>query len=89
MDFLHERMLILQEVKRPTAMQESEHMVISHLLQMCKGGDVAVTLQRAIEGAQGWREQAYLAEGVPLSQNLLPVLTDLFQRLRRWETHEG
>jgi hypothetical protein len=70
-------------------MQESEQMVISHLMQICKGSDVAVTLQRAIEGAQGWREQAFLVEGVPLGQNLLPVLNDLFQRLRRWETHEG
>ena len=89
LDFLRERMLILQEVRYPTALQESEQMVISHLSQSCRGGDVAVVLQRAIEGAQGWREQAYLAEGVPLSQNLLPVLNDLFQRLRRWETHEG
>lgn len=88
-DFLRERMLILQEVKSPTGVQESEQMIIGHLLQLCKGGDVAVTLQRAIESAQGWREQAFLAEGVPLSQNLLPVLNDLFQRLRRWETHEG
>jgi len=89
LDFLRQRMSILQEVKNPTGMQESEQIVISHLLQTCKGGDVAVTLQRAIEGAQGWREQAYLAEGIPLSANLLPVLTDLFKRLRRWETHEA
>jgi hypothetical protein len=89
LDFLRERMQILTNLKRPTAMQESEQIVISHLLQMCTGGDVALTLQRAIEGAQGWRDQAFLAEGVPLSQNLLPVLTDLFQRLRRWETHDG
>ncbi len=88
-DFLRERALILADVARPTAVQESEQTVISHLLQACKGGDVAVALQRAIEAAQGWREQAYLAEGIPLGQNLLPVLTDLFQRLRRWETHEG
>jgi hypothetical protein len=89
LDFLRERMLILHNVKRATPMQESEQMVISHLMQICKGSDVAVTLQRAIEGAQGWREQAFLVEGMPLGQNLLPVLNDLFQRLRRWETHEG
>jgi hypothetical protein len=89
LDFLRQRMLILRKEPRPTSLQESEHVVISHLLQSCKGGDVAVTLQRAIEGAQGWREQAYLAEGAPLGQNLLPVLNDLFQRLRMWETHEG
>jgi hypothetical protein len=88
LDFLRERLEILKDVKAPTALQESEEMVISHLLGACKGGDVAVTLQRAIEGAQGWREQAYLSEGIPLSQNLLPVLNDLFKRLRRWETHE-
>jgi hypothetical protein len=89
LDFLRERMAILQAVQTPNAMQESEQVVIGYLIQVCKGGDVAVTLQRAIEGAQGWREQAYLAEGIPLSENLLPVLNDLFQRLRRWETHEG
>lgn len=89
LDFLRERMLILKEVKQPTGLQESEQMIIGRLLQLCKGGDVGVTLQRAIESAQGWREQAFLAEGMPLSQNFLPVLNDLFQRLRRWETHEG
>jgi hypothetical protein len=89
LDFLRERRLILKDVESPTAMQESEEIVIDYLLQACKGGDVAVTLQRAIEGAQGWREQSQLAEGIPLSQHLLPVLADLFQRLRRWETHEG
>jgi len=61
-DFLRERMLILKDIKSPTAIQESEQIVIGHLIQVCKGGDVAVALQRAIEGAQGWRGQAYLAE---------------------------
>ncbi len=89
LDFLRERTVILRDVRTPTALQESEQVVIGVLMQVCKGGDVAVTLQRAIEGAQGWREQAYLAEGIPLNENLLPVLNDLFQRLRRWETHEG
>jgi hypothetical protein len=89
LDFLRQRMAILKETKSLTASQESEQIVISHLLHACKGGDVAITLQRAIEGAQGWRDQTYLAEGVPLSQHLLPVLTDLFQRLRRWETHDA
>ena len=89
LDFLRQRMTYLKKVESPTASQESETIVLSHLLQSCKGGDVAWTLQRAIEGAQGWRDQAYLTEGVPLSSNLLPVLTDLFQRLRKWETHEG
>ncbi len=88
-DFLRERMLILREVKNPTSVQENERLIISHLLQLCKGNDVAVTLQRAIESAQGWREQTFLSDGIPLGANLLPVLNDLFQRLRRWETHEG
>lgn len=89
LDFLRERMTYLKKVESLTAVQESETIVISYLLQSCKGGDVAVTLQRAIEGAQGWRDQAYLTEGVPLSSSLLPVLDDLFHRLRKWETHEG
>jgi hypothetical protein len=89
LDFLRERMVILRDVRKLTALQESEQLVIGALMQVCKGGDVAVTLQRAIEGAQGWRDQAYLADGIPLSENLLPVLNDLFLRLRRWETHEG
>jgi hypothetical protein len=89
LEFLRERMSILQKRETPTALQENEEIVISHLMQVCRGGDVAVTLQRAIEGAQGWREPAQLAPGTPLGERLLPVLSDLFQRLRRWETHEG
>ena len=89
LDFLRERMLILRGVESPTPVQESEAIVISHLMQVCRGGDVAVTLQRAIEGAHGWRDPMRLAAGTPLGEQMLPVLSDLFQRLRRWETHEG
>ena len=70
-------------------MQETERTVIGHLLQVCQGRRCGCDSAAGIEAAQGWREQAYLAEGVPLSADLLPVLNDLFQRLRRWETHEG
>ncbi len=88
LEFLRQRMVILRDLREPTAAQESERLVIGYLLDNCKGGDVAITLQRAIEGAQGWRDHTWLAEAVPLSQNLLPVLTDLFQRLQRWESND-
>lgn len=89
LDFLAQRMLILDDLPNTTSAQESERLVIGYLMDKCRGGDVALMLQRAIEGAQGWRDQIWLSEGTPLSVNLLPVLTDLFQRLRRWETDEG
>ena len=44
---------------------------------------------KGLSGSMDLRTDHYVAEGIPLTQNLLPVLADLFQRLRRWETHEG
>ena len=64
--------------------------LITHLLRICKGGEVADFLQRGIDTAQGydgigWRD----AQGnLKNPEQALPVLNDLLERLQMWEANK-
>jgi hypothetical protein len=88
--FLQERLRILEQVADPTVTQRGEATIIRYLLRTCVGNDVAVTLQRGIEGAQGYQDPGWLTSGEAdglRPEAMLPILTDLFQRLRKYEMH--
>jgi hypothetical protein len=54
--FLQERLAILRQQETLSEAQQAEQNLITHLLRICKGGEVADFLQRGIETAQGYDE---------------------------------
>jgi len=88
--FLQERLAILRQQPTLTEAQQAERNLITHLLRICKGGEVADFLQRGIDTAQGydgigWRD----AQGnLKNPEQALPVLNDLLERLRMWEDNK-
>ena len=88
--FLQERLAILRQQPALTEAQRAEQNLITHLLRICKGGDVADLLQRGIDAAQGdngigWRD----AQGnLKNPEQALPILGDLLERLQMWEDHK-
>jgi hypothetical protein len=88
--FLQERLAILRQQPTLTEAQQAEQNLITHLLRICKGGEVADFLQRGIETAQGydgigWRD----AQGnLKNPEQALPILSDLLERLQMWEANK-
>jgi len=88
--FLQERLTILRQQPALTEAQRAEQNLITHLLRISKGGDVADFLERGINTAQGyegigWRD----AQGnLKNPEQALPILGDLLERLQMWEANK-
>ncbi len=88
--FLQQRLAILRQQPALTEDQQAEQSLITYLLRISKGGDVAEVLERGIKTAEGyegigWRD----AQGrLKNPEQALPILGDLLERLQMWEDHK-
>lgn len=89
--FLQERLRILNQQPYLSELQEQERNIIRYLLRTCRGGDVRETLQKGIASAKGAESIGWQDErGVLRSPaQAITVLTDLLERLHKWEKAEA
>jgi len=96
LEFLRERLRILNQQTDLTSAQTDERIIIYRLLDICQGGDVAERLGLAIAAAQSpellaeaeeWKDEQ--GQVIPMPQ-VVSVLGDLLGRLQKWESqHAG